>query len=135
MITSMLPVLLRTKLQVWRRVMQPDGSGGQHTVWIQAGTEPARISQASAEERRVAQQYGARLTHRVHLRPDADVLRGDDLLDPSSGEAHRVLATLVPSVRVYLRADTELYQPEPYTQLLTGFGAGPFGLTAFGGGV
>jgi phage repressor protein C with HTH and peptisase S24 domain len=48
----------------------------------------------------------------VHLKPDADVRRGDHLIALDDGDSLRVKSTVTPSERVYLRADCEQLQYE-----------------------
>lgn len=102
--------LLNAQVTVWRRTSVPDGSGGQATAWVEVGPVRCRISQASAAERVAARQAGADHTQPVYFRPGSDVRRGDELR--GGGQTWRVVADVVPSEVVYLRADCELIQPE-----------------------
>ncbi|MFD0773376.1 head-tail adaptor protein [Streptomonospora algeriensis] len=95
-----------------RPVGTPTGSGGKTTTWVTVGTVRCRVSQPSAAERVAARQQGAVHTQPVYCAPDADVRRGDELVDTDTGETWRVKAVIYPSVRVYLRADCELIQAE-----------------------
>lgn len=101
---------LPRELAVWRKTRGPDGAGGQTTTLAQVGTVRAKISQPTAAERVAAMQAGAALTMPVHLLPDADVHRGDELR--GGGEVYRVEATVIPSEPVYLRADCERIESE-----------------------
>ncbi|MEE1835758.1 phage head closure protein [Streptomyces sp. SP17KL33] len=94
---------------MWRYTRAADGIGGWSQTWAQTGTERARFSQPSAQERVTADQSGARLTHVVYLLPTADVRRGDELR--MSGRVFEVLAVFEPSApNTYLRADCEARQ-------------------------
>lgn len=97
-------------MQVWRATTVDDGAGGQVVTRAHVGTVRARVSQPAAAERLAAGQAGARLDAVVHLQPDADVRRGDELA--SDGETYRVASTVWPSEPVYLRAMLERIQSE-----------------------
>jgi SPP1 family predicted phage head-tail adaptor len=101
---------LRRILAVWRPQTAADGSGGQTVTHTQVGTVRALVSQPTAAERVEAARAGAEHTQTVHLPPDADVARGDELR--GDGDTFRVKATVRPSEPVYLRADVELVQHE-----------------------
>lgn len=106
---------LNTPLDVWRPVVTLDAGGGQQTVWQQIGQIYGQVSQPSADERRIAQQDGAQLTHIVHTIYGADVKRGDELAGelPSEvrdGERLRVLSAVSDSRRTYLRVETQARQ-------------------------
>ena len=107
--------LLKQTLSVHRPKTAPDGAGG-HTVEFSAmGTVQAQVNQPSAEERQVAQQQGAWLSHVVHLLPGADVRRGDELSgeipsDVPAGHRLRVISTVTNSRETYLRAGCEVVQ-------------------------
>jgi head-tail adaptor len=102
---------LRDRLTVWRASLVDDGQGGEEETYAQVGEVWAKVSQPSVSERTIAAQSGARLTHPVHLLPDADVRRLDELRD-SAGTVFRVVSTVRPSTPTYLRADCERDQSE-----------------------
>lgn len=99
-------------LEVWRPTTVEDQWGGE-TVTLVQQDEPvrAKVSQPAAAEQIEAQQAGSTMTMIVHLRPDADVRRGDELRR-ADGDILRVKYTITPSEAVYLRADCEQIQPE-----------------------
>lgn len=103
--------LLHARRSVFREVVSDDGAGGQVTSWVHVGDVACRISQPSAAERVLALQAGAEAAVPVYLAPTADVRRGDELRD-EAGNTLRVLATVIPSRPVYLRADCQLVQPK-----------------------
>lgn len=104
---------LNRELQVWRPENTPDGHGGQTTTLAQQ-PDPvrAKVDQPSASERVVAAQTGSEHTHSVFLLPTADVRRGDELRDASTGEQWRVLAVVGPSTTRYRKAESQLIQGE-----------------------
>lgn len=104
---------LRRRLEVWRRPAPTrDSVGGRaEAVRENIGAVWAKVSQSTAEEQTVAAQTGANHTHTVHLRPDADVQRGDELV--GDGDNYDVIATVKPSTPIYLRANVERRQTEP----------------------
>lgn len=103
--------LLHTRRSVFREVVSDDGAGGRVTSWVHVGDVACRVSQPSAAERVLALQAGAEAAVPVYLAPTADVRRGDELRD-EAGNTLRVLATVIPSRPVYLRADCQLVQPK-----------------------
>jgi len=102
----------RRELAVWRATLTDDGAGGQTATLVQVATVHALVSQPTAAEQMVADQSGATLTHIIHLGPEDDVRRGDELAD-DGGEVFRVISTVMPSEAVYLRANCERRQAEP----------------------
>jgi SPP1 family predicted phage head-tail adaptor len=102
---------LNEELAVWRRTSVDDGQGGQTDELGQVGTVRAKVSQPAAAEQIEAQQAGSTMTMIVHMHPDADVRRGDELRRPD-GDRLRVKYTMHPSEPVYLRADCEQLQAE-----------------------
>jgi SPP1 family predicted phage head-tail adaptor len=103
---------LPERLDVFRRVSVEDPYGGTSTSRQQVGTVPAKVSQPAAAEQLEAEQAGSTMTMIVHMMPDADVRRGDELVR-SDGDLLRVKYTIHPSQRsAYLRADCELVQSE-----------------------
>lgn len=109
--TGSIAHLLNRELEVWRPVSEPDGYGGRRTAWSQAGTVPAKVDQAAAAERVLAQQSGSEHTHSVYLLPGSDVLRGDQLR--GDDEVYRVISTVTPSAPAYLKAECALIQAAP----------------------
>ncbi len=104
---------LNETLDVYRRTSVPDDLGGSSDEYVkQPRPVRAKVSQPAAAEQIEAMQAGSSLTMIVHLRPDADVRRGDILERRSDGDRLRVKYTLHPSERVYLRADCEQIQSE-----------------------
>lgn len=101
---------LNRQLEVWVNERVPDGQGGSTLTYVRNGMVWAKVSQPSAQERLVAAQAGATLTHVVHLLPNADVRRGDQLR--GQGDTFEVHSVIQPSTPVYLRADVERVQPE-----------------------
>jgi|SRR5690349_22937904 len=107
---------LREKLTVWRPTSTSDGQGGTSIGFVQVGTVRAKVSQPAAAEQIEAQQAGTTMTMIVHLRPDADVRRGDELRR-ADGDHLRVKYTIHPSEPEYLRADCEQIQSEGQREL------------------
>jgi SPP1 family predicted phage head-tail adaptor len=106
---------LPESLEVWRPTKTEDDYGGEVVVPVQHPTVRAKVSQPAAAEQIEAQQAGSTMTMIVHLRPDADVRRGD-FLHRADGDQLRVKYTIMPSEPAYLRADCELLQAEGQRQ-------------------
>lgn len=104
--------LLVSRRDVYRKHMVDDGAGGRVTTWEYVATVPCRVSQPRPTERAIAMQMGAEAPTPVYCAPDADVRRGDELRDPDTGQRLRVVATVRPSVAVYLRADCHQVEAE-----------------------
>lgn len=102
-------------LEVWRPTRVDDDQGGEIVTPVQQPTVRAKVSQPAAAEQIEAQQAGSTMTMIVHMRPDADVRRGD-FLHRADGDQLRVKYTIQPSEPVYLRADCELLQAEGQRQ-------------------
>lgn len=102
-------------LEVWRPSNVEDNQGGEVVTLVQQPTVRAKVSQPAAAEQIEAQQAGSTMTMIVHLRPDADVRRGD-ILRRTDGDQLRVKYTIHPSEPVYLRADCEQLQAEGQRQ-------------------
>jgi SPP1 family predicted phage head-tail adaptor len=108
---------LREKLTVWRPTSVSDGQGGTAIDFVQVGRAiRAKVSQPAAAEQIEAQQAGSTMTMIVHMRPDADVRRGDELRR-ADGDRLRVKYTIHPSEPEYLRADCEQIQSEGQREL------------------
>lgn len=104
--------LLVSRRDVYRKRLVDDGAGGRVTTWEYVATVPCRVSQPRPTERAIAMQMGAEAPTPVYCAPDADVQRGDELRDPDTGQRLRVVATVRPSVAVYLRADCHQVEAE-----------------------
>ena len=107
---------LPESLHVWRPAATTDDQGGEVVTLTDVGTVRAKVSQPTAAEQIEAQRAGSSLAMIVHLRPDADVRRGDELRRPD-GDRLRVKYTVHPSEPVYLRADCEQLQSEGTREL------------------
>jgi SPP1 family predicted phage head-tail adaptor len=103
--------LLNRSATVYRPATVTDDVGGQTVTLEAAGAVRVKIGQPSVNERRMADQWTADLTHVVHLHRSADVRRGDQL-DAGDGHRLRVLSVVQDSRRSYLRAECEAFQPE-----------------------
>lgn len=88
--------LLNRTPNLWRRSDTADGRGGVTTSWSDQGTVAARFSAPSPSERSAAAQQGVEVTHDVYLLPDADVRRGDRLVDGTT--TIEIVSVTVPSV-------------------------------------
>ncbi len=103
---------LREKLEVWRPTEVDDDQGGTSVTPVRVpGHVRAKVSQPAAAEQIEAQQAGTAMTMIIHLKPTADVRRGDELRR-ADGDRLRVKYTIHPSEAVYLRADAEQIQSE-----------------------
>ncbi len=102
-------------LQVWRPTRVEDEYGGEVVTPVRQADVRAKVSQPAAAEQVEAQQAGSNMTMIVHMRPDADVRRGD-FLHRADGDQLRVKYTIMPSEPVYLRADCEQLQAEGQRQ-------------------
>lgn len=105
------PAELPEELVVWRPAYVEDEGGGRSVVLVQGATVRAKVSQPTAAEQIEAAQAGSAMTMIVHMTPDTDVRRGDELRR-SDGDKLRVRYTIHASRRTYLRADCEQIQPE-----------------------
>jgi head-tail adaptor len=103
---------LNRRFRIMRPTTIPDDGGGSTPSLADRGTIRAKVSQPPAVEQLEAQQAGASFAVIVHLKPDADVRRGDHLIALDDGDSLRVKSTVTPSERVYLRADCEQLQYE-----------------------
>jgi len=102
--------LLNRTLDVYRPSTVADGAGGWTTEYAFVGAVRVMVSQPSAQEKEEADQWGARHTHNIYALPTADIRRGDELRD--GGQTWRVLATVTPSRAAYLKAVSQLVEPE-----------------------
>lgn len=103
---------LRRRFLVMRPTLSPDPGGGSSVTEVSKGIVRAKVSQPAAVEQLEAQQAGASFSVIVHLRPDADVRRGDHLVALDDGDSLRVKSTVMPSEPTYLRADCEQIESE-----------------------
>lgn len=103
---------LNRRFAVWRNVAVDDDLGGTTVTLAKIGEVRAKVSQPAAVEQLEAQRAGASFSVIVHLKPRADVRRGDQLRALDDGDDLRVKSTVMPSEPVYLRADCEQIQPE-----------------------
>lgn len=103
---------LRRRFRVMRPTTTQDEGGGSSVTEVFAGEVRAKVSQPASVEQLEAQQAGSSFSVIVHLRPDADVRRGDHLVALDDGDDLRVKSTIMPSEPVYLRADAEQVQSE-----------------------
>lgn len=103
---------LNRRFAVWRTVTGTDDVGGTTTSSQQVGVVRAKVSQPAAVEQLEAQKAGATFSVIVHLKPRADVRRGDILRALDDGDDLRVKSTIMPSTPIYLRADCEQLQAE-----------------------
>jgi SPP1 family predicted phage head-tail adaptor len=102
---------LREWLDVWRPGEVDDDQGGTVVALVKVDRIRAKVSQPAAAEQIEAQQAGTTMTMIVHMKPTADVRRGDELRR-ADGDKLRVKYTIHPSEAVYLRADCEQIQSE-----------------------
>lgn len=107
---------LNRKFRVKRPTTTEDTGGGSEVTLTDLGVIRARVSQPAAVEQLEAQQASATFSVIVHMKPDANVRRGDHLVALDDGDSLRVKSTIVPSERVYLRADCEQLQAEGSAQ-------------------
>jgi head-tail adaptor len=94
--------LMNRTLTVRREVTASDGYGGQTVAYSLVGDVPARVSRPSASEREVAAREGVEITHEVYLNPEADVRRGDQLVD--GDQVLEVVSVVEPSRVDYRKA-------------------------------
>jgi head-tail adaptor len=100
------PYDLNRELEVWRPELADDGQGGQSETLVEVGDPVrAKVNEPTAAERIEAMRSGVDLSYQIHLLPEADVRRGDELR--AVGEVFRVLSTVRPSTPTYLRAQCE----------------------------
>lgn len=103
---------LNRRFEVWRNVEVGDDLGGTAVTRVKQSEVRAKISQPTAVEQVEARRAGASFTVVAHLKPSADVRRGDELRALDDGDSLRVKSTIMPSTPVYLRADCEQMQAE-----------------------
>jgi head-tail adaptor len=103
---------LNRRFEVMRPTVTGDDMGGSTPTETSRGIIRAKVSQPAGVEQLEAQQAGASLSVIVHMRPTADVRRGDHLVAIDDGDDLRVKSTIMPSEPEYLRADCEQIQSE-----------------------
>jgi SPP1 family predicted phage head-tail adaptor len=103
---------LNRRFRVMRPTVTSDDGGGSDVTLVDRGIVRAKVSQPTTQEQYEAQQAGSSFTVVAHLKPDADVRRGDHLIALDDGDSLRVKSTVTPSEPVYLRADAEQIQVE-----------------------
>lgn len=103
---------LNRRFTVMRPTTSGDDLGGTTVTPVDRGIVRAKVSQPASVEQLEAQQAGSSFSVIVHLRPDADVRRGDTLVALDDGDNLRVKSTIMPSEPEYLRADCEQLQAE-----------------------
>ena len=108
------PYDLNRTLDVWRVALTSDGQGGQDETFGQVGTVRAKVNEPTAAERVEAMRSGVDLAYQIHLLPDADVRRGDELR--SGDEVFRVKSTMRPSTPTYLRVQCERDEAETFDE-------------------
>lgn len=101
--------LLNASIDVYRATLIDDGRGGRSSTVAKVGTVRARVAQPSATERAVAAEMGAVLEYVVHVEPDADVARGDEL-DTGDARRLRVQAVVSDSSATYRRLECQVIQ-------------------------
>jgi hypothetical protein len=109
--------LTLTLLTVHRPSTVADGIGGTTVTYSQVGEIRAQASQPTTEERLLAQQAEANLSHVLHTTAGADVRRGDELdgdlpSDVPEGRRLRVVSAVSNSRSTYLRIECETTQAE-----------------------
>lgn len=104
---------LNRRFRVLRPLTVEDEGGGTTVQEVDTGRiVRAKVSQPAAVEQLEAMKPGATFSVIAHLKPSADVRRGDHLVALDDGDDLRVKSTIVPSTAVYLRADCEQLQAE-----------------------
>ncbi|HMG44656.1 MAG TPA: head-tail adaptor protein [Acidimicrobiales bacterium] len=106
-----------TALTVHRPSTVADGIGGTTVTYSQVGQIRAQVNQPTPEERMLAQQAEANLTHILHTVAGADVRKGDELggdlpTDVPAGRRLRVISAVSNSRTTYLRIEAETTQAE-----------------------
>lgn len=72
--------MLREPVTVQRKLLTPDGMGGQVIQWVNLYTTRAHVAPLSGREALQAMQLQASITHRVYMRYRADLTAADRLL-------------------------------------------------------
>jgi len=106
-----------TALTVHRPSTVADGIGGTTVTYSQVGEIKAQVSQPTPEERMLAQQAEANLSHILHKVHGSDVRRGDELdgdlpSDVPAGHRLRVVSAVSNSRSTYTRLECETTQAE-----------------------
>lgn len=71
---------LRETITVQRLAPQPDGMGGQTTVFVDLFTTRAQVKPLSGREALFAMQLQATITHRIYIRHKADLTPADRIV-------------------------------------------------------
>jgi head-tail adaptor len=103
---------LNRRFKVMRPTVVDDEGGGSTPTEVYVTTVRAKVSQPAAVEQLEAMKADATFSVVVHMKPRADVRRGDHLVALDDGDDLRVKSTIAPSTAVYLRADCEQLQVE-----------------------
>jgi head-tail adaptor len=103
---------LNRRFTVMRPTTTGDDVGGSSVALVEVGTVRAKVSQPAGVEQLEAMQADATFVVIAHLKPSADVRRGDHLIALDDGDNLRVKSTVRPSEPIYLRADCEQLQNE-----------------------
>ena len=99
--------LLNDVASIYRAEFTSDGRDGRTKAMALVGTVRVRVAQPSAQERFIAAESGAMLTHVVHLAYGADVRREDEI-DVGGARRLRVIDVIHDSSRTYTRADCQV---------------------------
>lgn len=102
--------MLRSRREVWRPSMSPDGMGGRSRTFARVGSVRCKVDIPGTQEREEAQRWGSEHSHSVFLLASADVRRGDELR--GGPLTLRVLAVIEPSSPQYRKALCSAVQPE-----------------------
>lgn len=102
---------LNSSLTVYRASYAADGAGGRTKTFASHGTIRAQVNQPTAQERMVAAQLGADLSHVIHTTSTADVERGDEL-DAGGPRRLRVMAVIQNSRMTYKRLECQVVEGE-----------------------
>lgn len=111
--------LLNTTLEVRRRHVASDGMGGQTVAWQRIGTVPGRVSRPPTSTTNAvlsAAQTMERIPYYVYLEADAEVYRGDVLVDSEDDRELFVESISRPSVKAFQQAGVRETQVEPQAQ-------------------
>ncbi len=87
--------LLNQDYAIHRKVRASDGQGGWSEAWTELATVRGRLRPVSAEERTIADEVEAEVTHVLYTLASEDIARGD--IVAGAGRTVRVLAVREPS--------------------------------------